>query len=130
MVYVTHVSQVPESSIAQGGTPGGKRATVRWVISEEQGAPNFEMRLFHLDEGMNTEWHQHPWEHEVFVVAGRGSARSDAGDTPLEPGSVAFVPPGEMHQFRAAPGHPIEFICVVPRGTRACSVPAPDQPGH
>lgn len=129
-MYVTHVSRVPESSIVQGETPGGRRATVRWVISEEQGAPNFEMRLFHLDEGMNTEWHQHPWEHEVFVVAGRGFVRSESGDMPLEPGSVVFVPQGEMHQFRAAPDHAIEFICVVPRGTRACSIAAPDQPSR
>jgi len=127
-VYVTHVSQVPESSIVEGQVPGGKRATVRWVISQEQGAPNFEMRLFHLDEGMNTEWHQHPWEHEVFVVAGRGSVRSEAGNIPLEPGSVVFVPAGEMHQFRSAPDQAIEFICVVPRGTRACQVPGSASP--
>jgi len=126
-VYVTHVSRVPESSIVPGEVPGGRRATVRWVIGEEHGAPNFEMRLFHLDEGMSTEWHHHPWEHEVFVVAGRGFARSEAGDTPLEPGSVVFVAPGEMHQFRAAPDHAIEFICVVPRGTRACTRDAPGQ---
>ena len=123
-MYVTHVSQVPETSIAALSS-GDRRATVRWVIGEEQGAPNFEMRLFHLDDGMSTEWHSHPWEHEVFVVAGRGSVRGEGGDTPLQPGSVVFVPAGERHQFLSAPDHAMEFICVVPRGTRACQCASP-----
>ena len=117
-LYVAHVSQVPESSVTPEPLPAGKRATVRWVIAEEHGAPNFEMRVFHLDEGLNSEWHRHPWEHEVYVLAGRGSLRSEAGETELEPGTVAFIAGGEMHQLRACRGEALEFICVVPRGTR------------
>lgn len=123
-MYVTHVTQVEEESIGQGPGVPGKKATVRWLIGEAQGAPGFEMRLFHLDEGMSTEWHSHPWEHEVFVVAGKGFARGEQGETPLEPGSVVFVPGGEQHQFKAS-GSLFEFICVVPKGTRACSVGSP-----
>jgi len=46
--------------------------TVRVVIGEEEGAPNFVMRVFDVEPGAVTPLHTHHWEHEVFVLAGRG----------------------------------------------------------
>ena len=88
--------------------------TVRWVIGEKDGAPNFAMRVFEVEPGHATPYHQHEWEHEVFVLAGEGIARRQDGESPISNGSVVFVPGMEMHQFANRGDSVLRFICVVP----------------
>lgn len=88
--------------------------TVRWVIGEKDGAPNFAMRVFEVEPGYATPYHQHEWEHEVFVLAGEGVARRQDGESPISNGSVVFVPGMEMHQFASRGDSVLRFICVVP----------------
>ena len=88
--------------------------TVRWVISEKDGAPNFAMRVFEVELGAASPFHTHPWEHEVFILAGRGHVRAEDGEMPFQEGSVLFVAPEEKHQFVNDGDTPLRFICVVP----------------
>lgn len=88
--------------------------TVRWVVGEQDGAPNFAMRVFDVEPGFSTPYHQHEWEHEVFVLAGEGAVRQADGESPIGYGSVVFVPGMEMHQFTNRGDSVLRFICVVP----------------
>jgi quercetin dioxygenase-like cupin family protein len=58
--------------------------------------------------------HTHPHEHEVFVLNGTGIAISDAGETPISPESIAFVPGNENHCFKNTGKETLRFICVIP----------------
>ncbi len=44
----------------------------RDVINADNGAPNLCIRVFEVEPGSSTPPHSHPWEHEVFVLSGRG----------------------------------------------------------
>ena len=88
--------------------------TVRWVISEKDGAPNFAMRVFEVEPGAASPLHTHPWEHEAFILAGTGCVRSKDGETPFQEGDVVFVAPEEKHQFVNDGDSALRFICVVP----------------
>lgn len=87
---------------------------LRVVISEEDGAPNFIMRVFEVQPGASTPWHTHDWEHEVFVLAGKGDAVAGSGKTPLQPGFTVFVAPNEQHQFVNSGSDVLRFICCIP----------------
>ncbi len=63
---VNHYTDTPAES---AGVPG---VTVRWVIRESDGAPHFAMRVFEVEPGKASPFHTHGWEHEVFVLSGRG----------------------------------------------------------
>jgi len=89
-------------------------AEKRVLIGPEQGAENFVMRLFTLGEGGCSPYHTHPWEHEVFVVSGRGRVKGSNGETEVASGHFVFVPGNEEHQFLNAGKEPFEFLCVVP----------------
>ena len=88
--------------------------SLRLVISAEDGAPNFVMRVFEVDPGKSTPWHTHTWEHEVFVLAGAGEAVSSDGRSPLRPDDVVFVEPNEQHQFVNTGSDVFRFICCIP----------------
>lgn len=39
------------------------------------GAENFAMRLFEIQPRGYSPLHQHDWEHEVFILEGKGAVR-------------------------------------------------------
>lgn len=88
--------------------------TIRWIIGEEEGAPNFVMRVFDVEPGASTPLHTHDWEHEVFVLAGRGRVYGGGEEAPLGEGDTVFIPAMELHRFVNGGDEPLRFICVVP----------------
>lgn len=108
---VTHSEKIDSKPVTMDGAEG---CTVRWLIGQPDGAPNFAMRQFTVVPGGHTPRHQHPYEHEVFVLEGTGVVVE--GDTahPLRPGAVVFVAPDEVHQFRNTGPTALKFLCLVP----------------
>ena len=86
----------------------------REVICADKGAPNFCMRVIDVAPGAFTPSHEHPWEHEVFVLSGRGVVVGKEGETQITKDSVVFVPPDEHHCFINNGNAPLRFICVIP----------------
>jgi quercetin dioxygenase-like cupin family protein len=86
----------------------------REVITARDGAPNFCMRVFEVEPGSATPDHSHPWEHEVFVLAGAGVVRGKEGETAINQGSVVFIAPGEQHCFVNTGAQTLRFICLIP----------------
>ncbi len=117
-MLVRHALSVEPQPVAES-----EGVSVRWLIGAQEGATNFHMRLFELQPGASTPWHQHPWEHEVFVLDGEGIVRSEKGEQGLQAGTVVFVPPNEWHQFRNThPEKVLRFLCLIP-ATGVCAVP-------
>jgi quercetin dioxygenase-like cupin family protein len=94
--------------------PGVAGARVRWVITEEDGALNFSLRVIEIESGHSSPRHAHPFEHEVFILEGQGALWSEEGETDLRPGDAAYVPPDEPHQFINKGSATLEMICVIP----------------
>jgi quercetin dioxygenase-like cupin family protein len=107
---VKHYTDVTATAVEEGA----KGVKIRWVIAEDDGAPNFAMRHFEIAPGGHTPHHTHPWEHEVFILSGRGKVSGPEGEVALEPGSVVLVPPDEEHHFANHGDEPLTLLCLVP----------------
>ncbi|MFQ6121687.1 MAG: cupin domain-containing protein [Dehalococcoidales bacterium] len=88
--------------------------TKREVINADDGAPNFCMRVFEVEPGSSTPSHSHSWEHEVYILSGRGVVIGEQEETQIAAGSVVFVPPNEHHCFANNSNEPLRFICLIP----------------
>jgi len=97
---------------------GAKGVRIRVLIGPADGAPNFVMRRFDVAAGGHTPLHQHAWEHEVYVLSGAGVLAAPGSITSLAAGTAAYVPAGEMHQFRADDAEALAFLCLVPKGSK------------
>ena len=86
----------------------------REVACADKGAPNFCMRVFDVDPGSATPSHEHPWEHEIFVLSGQGLAVSEQGENKIAKDSVVFIPAGEHHCIQNNGNEVLRFICVIP----------------
>ncbi len=93
---------------------GSSGCQVRWLLSREDGAPSFAMRQFEVEPGGYTPRHHHPYEHEIYVVDGRGEVYE--GDTayPIQAGDVVLVKPDDVHQFKNTGERPLKFLCLIP----------------
>jgi quercetin dioxygenase-like cupin family protein len=108
---VTACEQIEAAPVEMQGAAGCR---MRCLIGPEDGAPGFTMRQFELAPGGHTPRHSHAYEHEVFVLEGRGMALAASGEHPLGPGTVVFVAPQEVHQFRNTGTGPLRFLCLIP----------------
>ncbi len=99
--------------------PGAQEVFIRRLITREDGAPTFAMRLFEVAPGGHTPRHQHVHEHEVFILDGKGEVMGAQGAMPLEAGTAVLVPSDEEHQFRNVGSEPLVFLCLVPTAADA-----------
>lgn len=93
---------------------GADKVNMRLLLSEEDGAPNFRMRLFEVEEGGCSPYHAHDYEHEVLILGGEGELKANDRKYPLRKGDVVFVVPNQEHQFRNVGDKLFKFICLIP----------------
>lgn len=86
----------------------------REVVNAADGAPNFTMRVFELQPGSKTPSHFHNWEHEIYILAGKGVAVSPYGETAISRDSVVYIPPNEHHSLINQGKTVMRLICVIP----------------
>lgn len=87
---------------------------LRTVISAQDGAPHFAMRVFEVEPGASTPFHAHAWEHEVFILEGQGKVKAVDGERALQPNDVVFVAGEEEHCFVNTGSQVLRFICCIP----------------
>ncbi|MEO0108896.1 MAG: cupin domain-containing protein [candidate division WOR-3 bacterium] len=106
--YYANVTEHPPSM-------PGSQATIRWLISEQNGARNFAMRVIALkSKGDKIPPHSHAYEHEIFLISGTGRVMTPDLSVDLTSGDFAFIRPGEEHSFENLTDEPLQFICVIP----------------
>ena len=111
---------------------GATGCSVRWLINDTDGAPNFAMRQFAVEPNGHTPKHSHPYEHEVYVLSGNGVVLEGDQEHPIASGDYVFVRPDEIHQFRNTGTAPLTFLCMVPHlpdGVAVNTLPECEQTG-
>lgn len=93
---------------------GAENVQMQLLCGPDDGCPNFAMRRFVVAPGGCTPKHQHDYEHEVLVLAGRGMVYGNGQEQAVKAGDVLYVPANELHQFRNLADRSLEFICLVP----------------
>jgi len=111
MALIRNVNEMNASPVDM---EGADRVSMAMMVGREDGAPHFSMRQFRVDPGGHTPHHSHDYEHEVFVLEGQGDVLLEGERRPIRAGDVIYVPADQEHQFRAAAGSGLRFLCLVP----------------
>ena len=93
---------------------GAEGVSIRWLISKQDGAENFAMRMFEIQPGGHTPLHTHPHEHEIFAVEGEGVFVYEGEEYPFDKDYVIFVPGGKEHRFRNRGDSVLKLLCLIP----------------
>ncbi len=118
MTYVINYREREERPIEMQGSSG---ATVRWLIGRTTGARTYAMRLFEIQPGGIIPLHNHPEEHEIFVLDGEATLLGQPQTTIARKDDVIFIPPNEPHGYDNTQGKSVfRFICVIPLLEKPC----------
>ncbi len=94
---------------------GAEKVKVRYLIDERHGSHRFALRLYTVEKGGYTPLDEHAYEHQVYVLSGRGMLRQSKEAGPLKPmqeGDTIFIPSKAVHQFSNEWDEPFVFLCV------------------
>lgn len=111
---VTGLDQVAKVKVDM---EGANNAYKQVPISASDGSPTHSLRVFTIEPGGHTPYHQHPFEHLNYAIAGQGVLVAEGGkEIPIKTGDFALVLPDEMHQYRnILDDQPLVMICAVPK---------------
>jgi quercetin dioxygenase-like cupin family protein len=93
---------------------GSEKTAMRVLIGKDDGAEIFSMRVITIDKCGQIGMHEHPWEHEIFVLRGEGIAKTETERVEMKHGEYFFIPSGVIHGFDNTGDGPLEFICCIP----------------
>lgn len=99
---------------AKDAGEGTSKLKIRWLITKDTGAPNFAMRLFEMEPGGHSPLHNHPWEHEIFILEGEGIAVGGNEEKRIKAGHAVFISPNEKHQLQNNGERTLKFLCLIP----------------
>ena len=93
---------------------GARDVDIRWLISKDDGAENFAMRMFEIKPGGYTPLHKHRHEHEVFVIEGEGLLVYEGKEYQFNRDYVIFVPGNKEHRFKNTGNSLLRLLCLIP----------------
>jgi quercetin dioxygenase-like cupin family protein len=97
-------------------TEGAEKAWRQLVLGKADGTPTFSFRVFTVEPGGHTPFHEHVSEHLNYVISGEGALVATDGEEPIGKGDFALVLPNERHRYRnTSQDHDLVLLCAVPR---------------
>jgi len=111
------ISNLDEIEKVKPDMKGAKNIYKQVPISKDDGSPTFSFRVFTLEPGGHTPYHEHPFEHLNYIIEGNGAIVLEGGEErEVKKGDFALVLPGEKHQYKnKSTSEPMLMICAVPK---------------
>ncbi|UCD21898.1 MAG: cupin domain-containing protein [Chloroflexota bacterium] len=112
-MFIIGLDEVQKTIPAMEGAKGVHKQI---PLSRKDGVPTFSFRVFTIEPGGHTPFHQHEFEHMNYVINGEGVLVSEDREHAFKQGDFALVLAGEKHQFRnSSDTQNLRIICAVPR---------------
>jgi len=111
-ILTVNTNAVPVEDLAK---KGAEKVRVQYLVDERHGSNRFALRQYTVEKGGHTPLDQHEYEHQVYVLKGRGLLR-ETEHSPvlrkLHQGDALFIPSNAVHQFINEGDEPFIFLCV------------------
>ena len=112
-MYIVNEKDVQPKPLTKGDA---EKVVGKYLITDKEGATKFHMRIFIVEPGGKTDYDQHVYEHEVFVLRGKGKVvtmkNGEKREVEIKPGDAILIESNEIHQFFNTGDEPLAFICV------------------
>ncbi len=111
-MYIKKVKEVKMELVTQEGV---KDTYIQVLINRDNcGAENFAMRRFTVKPGGEIGLHNHNWEHEIFILKGKGIIKNGGKTYEVEENTAIYIPPNEPHYYKNTGETDLIFLCMIP----------------
>ncbi len=107
----SHFSAIEKEEVSLFGS---EKTTVQWWTKRKD-SEYFMMRKFEIGKNGHIGVHNHPEEHQMFVLKGPiNLIDKDGRETKVDTGEFVYMPPNEKHGYNNPNDYPVSFICCIP----------------
>ena len=111
-----HITQLEKVVKTIPQMDGAKGVYKQIPLAKADGAPTFSFRVFTVEPGGRTPFHQHPFEHMNYIIEGQGLLVTQGREHKIQRGDFALILPGELHQYKnTSKTQDLLLICGVPK---------------
>ena len=109
---ITNLANIPK---VKADMPGAKDTYKQLPISKADGSEVFSFRVFTIAPGGHTPFHEHPFEHLNYIIAGQGAiVAEDLSEQKITKGDFALVAANEKHRYKnLCAEEDLVLICAV-----------------
>jgi quercetin dioxygenase-like cupin family protein len=113
-MYITDINRVKKIKLE---TKGADKVWKQIPLGTDENVPGFSFRVFTLEPGGHTPYHNHSFEHLNYVIEGEGAlVDKDKKEHPIKQGDFILVQPDEKHNYKNTAGSGnLVIICAVPK---------------
>jgi quercetin dioxygenase-like cupin family protein len=112
-MYITRLDEVEKTRPTLEGAEGVHKQI---PLSTKDGVPTLSFRVFTIEPGGYTPFHQHQFEHMNYVIEGKGTLVGGDREHELREGDFALVLAGEKHQYKnSSENQNLVMVCAVPK---------------
>jgi quercetin dioxygenase-like cupin family protein len=97
-------------AVADFTRTGANGVKVQELVGEGQGSKRFNLRMYTVAKGGHTNVDQHEYEHQLYVLKGRGVLKKKGGDVFMRTGDAVFIPANSQHQFVNEYDEPLIYL--------------------
>lgn len=91
---------------------GAIRVKVRHLIDEHHGSGKVVLNLYSIEKGGHTPLERHEYEHQAYILKGKGALKKEQETMPLREGNVIHVPSNALHQFINENEEPLIYLLI------------------
>ncbi len=110
-MYIGNIDKVKKEKVDMEGS---EKTWIQWLITNKQGAERYAMRLFTMEPGGVIARHEHPWEHEIFILEGNGVVGCCDDEMEVKPGDFLYIEPNVPHWYKNNGKNEFKFLCIIP----------------
>jgi len=112
-LFITNIDKAEKTVMMM---EGAEKVRKQIPLSRASGVPNFSFRVFTIEPGGHTPFHQHSAEHMNYIIEGQGVLIAQDREYEVRKGDFALVLPGEKHQYKNTSNtQNLILICAVPK---------------
>ncbi|MDQ3693116.1 MAG: cupin domain-containing protein [Chloroflexota bacterium] len=104
-----------EGRVEQGTTFTGETWLTRLIPAQEP--EGTAVSVVRFEDGSRTNWHVHPGEQVLYIIAGEGRVGTETEEFQVFPGDVVYSKRGERHWHGAAEGKSMTHLTVTTVGS-------------
>jgi len=87
---------------------------IQWLLSKNEGSTVSTMRKYTIKSKGKIPFHNHPWEHIIYVLKGTCEVLSGDTTTSAKSGDAIFIPEYEKHAYVNNSDDDFVFLCIIP----------------
>jgi quercetin dioxygenase-like cupin family protein len=118
MIIVNHADVKTVTTDETNDQIVGKGPVLRKELFSAKDTDGFGALLVTFPPGSKLHFHTHTYEQILYITEGKGIVGTKSEEYTVTPGTIVYIPPGEVHWHGATKDSSFSHICIQKPGIK------------